>query len=337
MYSIRSFPWAQAFAQTGSVPYQSLSFIQAYTQAYPDQQVEIVELVDVGTRLASAFVIDGRLGRCLLQGSPFLCLGHPSPQACENLFNRIIRQLGVDALFFPLVYMGDPFADSFQSVPGLLLGQRLPSPTIDWTWGGDDFWDRATLRLGKRASKREHAFLRSGLRCRMVEPHQAVEAVASIEANSWKARAGQDMFSRGQFAFYKLLLLSGEIRTVVAEDGSIPVAYRLDCVVGDRLYCIKWSYHDAYRACSPGFYLIGRDLPARYRYTQLKEVDLFGSPDTLKDAVMSGSRPRCDLGWPAGSIATHEIARNQAHDASIRNHVLSRKGLRYLYAPIQAR
>lgn len=133
-------------------------------------------------------------------------------------------------------------------------------------------------------------------------PASGAEAVAvldTIERRSWKARCDQSMHDRDQqFELYSGLLDRNLVTLDVAWHGRRPVAYRLDARVGQTVACVKWSFDEDYRRCSPGFYLLTQGLVRRWGPVELDLIDLFGSPDTLKDVVASGAVPRYDLAWP---------------------------------------
>lgn len=326
--------WTQEYARAGYAPFQHPACVQAYARAYQTKQVKVVQFPTTGGDLLSAFEVDGNIARCLLQGAPVLTACQLAVGVWIRFLEHAIRTLKVEALFFPLVYADAPGASALMNTPGMLISQRLPSPAIDWRDHGKDQWERVVSRLGKQALRRAQAFARRSLTCRVVSSEDAVTAIGMIELKSWKAQSGQDMFARDQFNFYASLLRGGAVSATLVVDGDQPVAYRLDCLVRSRLYCLKWSYNDAYRSCSPGFYLIARQLVAQYADVELEEIDLFGSPDTLKDVVQTHDKQRCDLGWPQGSIIEAELRQHHEHDLRLRHHYETRQGLRHLYPQV---
>ena len=310
----------------------STAYGSSYARAFPDRQVEVVPLLGRAQGPTSTFQVCDGVATSVTPVAPWD--GEGSVPSRADL-DRARQRLGVEVLWYPLMSTDVPATRALAAVEGVLVSERRPSPVIDWTCGGRELWSRVRNRLGSRAERRRRAFERAGLRfVDIVEPERAVSFVAEVERRSWKAAAGQDMISREQLALYATLLRDGVLRATAVMDADRPVAFRLDGLAGDTLYCVKWSYDDAYRKTSPGFMLITCDLAERYADAPLARVDLFGGPDSLKDAVTTSSRHRVDIAWPGG-VRAAELARcGRAHDARVAVHLAAGGGLRHLYTAL---
>jgi hypothetical protein len=232
-----------------------------------------------------------------------------------------------------LIYSDAPATRQLLAIKDIAVVARRPSSAIDWADGGNKSWQLTCEKLGSRAERRRRAFKKFGLTAAAIsESRTAAQFVSHVETFSWKAAYGQDMHSRGQFALYSTLLQDGLLHAVGVTDHGRPVAYRLDARAGDTLFCVKWSYVDAYGKASPGFYLIARDLVERYHKAGIACIDLFGGADTLKEAVMTELRERVDVVWPASPLAEMLLRRSLEFDALVDSHYSTGRGLRYLYS-----
>jgi hypothetical protein len=191
---------------------------------------------------------------------------------------------------------------------------------------------RAATRIGSQALRRVDHFTKAGLSFRELAPGPAIAALDRIERRSWKAQYAQDMRSRNQFDAYAARLWSRELTLTAAMAADEAIAYRIDCHIGHVLFALKWSFDEAWRRVSPGFLLLAFVLPQRCAALNVRLVDLFGSPDTLKDAISTDSRDRVDLVWPRGPIANDILAERQLHDQlAARSHAQG-QGIRNAYA-----
>jgi hypothetical protein len=231
-----------------------------------------------------------------------------------ELVSAARSHLGIDTLYMPLLYDDIPYTAELLRLDDAVVLRRRPSPTICWDRRGADLWGRCELRLGSRARRRRKRFEESGLSVRTVTGDEAMRAVDRVELSSWKARMGQDMRSRGQWAFYQHLILGGAASVRVASRDREALAYRLDMIVDRTVFCLKWSFDERSRRFSPGFYLLAVDLVSSYSDAAIDRIDLFGAPDALKDSLADGSRERLDLAWPSGPMASTVLAERAEHD-----------------------
>lgn len=246
------------------------------------------------------------------------------------------RRLNVDVLWFPLLCEDAVGTRTLLAAAGVVVSRRRPSPVIDWTLDECSVWRRTCERLGSRAERQWRAFKRRDFCVHAIEdPEEAVRFVEHVERRSWKTSCQQDMISRRQFSLYAALIRDRVLNTVGATDKGQPVAYRLDGRAAETLFCVKWSYDEKYRNASPGFALLTRDLPERYRDSSLRRVDLFGGRDLLKELIMTGTRSRVDVAFPSGYLSGHLLQRGRELDAAIEANLRSGRGLRSLYASAQ--
>jgi hypothetical protein len=176
--------------------------------------------------------------------------------------------------------------------------ERLPCPIVGPPFAPEHVWQTVCQRYGSRANRQKMKFEKN---LKVEPPYRGSirQAIARIELNSWKHKYKQDMLSReNQLEFYISLIESGVATVKFACDATgIPVAFRIDARVVDVLYVLKWSYDDNYKQFSPGFYLLTVDLfknlatdgREKYQY-----IDLYGSPDSLKDTIKTSELSRID-------------------------------------------
>jgi len=317
--------WKKKFELYGKVPTQAPEFILAAYHKYGDD-VRIF----TNDNIFSAFVIKDNVGVSLLEGAGLLCCQDRILNISEVLIN-IKRSLGVKALYFPLLYHDLDTTRILLNTTQKITLHRRPSSVIDWTYRGQDLWDRCVKRLGNRAKRRFKAFERAELCIETLEGEPAVEAIGRIEHESWKSTYGQDMHTRGQFDYYRSLIMSGTVKVRTVRKDDKWVAYRLDNQVRDTVFCLKWSYNENFRKFSPGFALIAQDIETCYRDRELKQIDLYGSPDQLKDSVSTDYRTRIDLIWPQCSETQSILQERARHDIINEKVYRSGQGIRAAY------
>jgi hypothetical protein len=110
------------------------------------------------------------------------------------------------------------------------------------------------------------------------------------------------------------------------------VAYRIDSQTKEILYVLKWSYDEKYTDCSPGFYLLTVDLFKKYSQKQFEYIDLYGSPDMLKNLLETNRLERLDICYSTDPNEV-EIIRNERikFDEKIFNNYKKQKSLKGLF------
>lgn len=309
--------WARA-DQAANAVQQTLEHADAFAAAVGSNRVHVA----VHRGLLSAFRQDEDRAICVFAGRPVLG-GPPDSHLCE------LAELMRAALDVPVVYF--PHVTS-AAVSGLTSWRRRDSPTVTWAEQGRDLPERVRRRYGSRADRQWSRFEAAGLTTAPASGAAAVAVLDTIERRSWKAMCGQSMHDRDQqFELYSGLLDRNLVTLDVAWHRRRPVAYRLDARMGRTVACVKWSFDEDYRRSSPGFYLLTQSLVRRWGTVELDLIDLFGSPDTLKDMVASGTVPRYDLAWPPGPAADALRAERSALDHAAQDNHTARRGVRHLY------
>ena len=302
--------WECAFRLSGATPHQSPGHIRAESRRH-DAAAPVV--IEAGGAL-SAFRRNGRLASCLIEGAGALTTGE-TPFSPRVLLDSVRERLDVETVHIPLLYPDLPLARALLEVEDAARLERRPSVIMAPPFDADTIQTRCEARLGSRARRRLVRFDNAGPVFERLVGAAAIEVLDVIERRCWKAAFGQDMHSRGQFEAYANRLSAGDLSLSAAIAAGTPIAYRLETMVGWTLFALKWSFDEAWRRVSPGFALLVVDLPARCRETGANLVDLFGSPDQLKDALSTGFRRRVELAWPAGPLARNILQEVRAHDA----------------------
>lgn len=324
--------WDRLYAQQGFSFHQSLGYLRAYANVSVEGKVRAITSISANNIVTTALLCRGSIAQSVLEVAPVLALSPPTSDDWQRLFEKISLEVPeIKTIYFPLVYADLNLVKDLKLVPEVACQERLPTPTLSWSDRGRGLWERVCLRLGRIAGKRERRFCESGLRVSEAKGKEAVQILESVESKSWKARCAQDMMSRNQFGLYADLVESGCAKIVVVKDGELPVAYRLDLSSGGRVYCVKWSFDEAYRACSPGFYLLTRGLVMTYGDQALDEIDLYGSPDLLKELIETARKNRVDVVWPKTEESIALLAERRAHDARVADAYARRKGIHTIY------
>ncbi|MGI9001655.1 MAG: GNAT family N-acetyltransferase [Pseudonocardia sp.] len=309
--------WAGADGVATAVQ-QTLGYADAFAAAIGSHRVHVA----VHRGLLGAFRLDVGRASCVFVGRPVL--GDLRESSLCELAELVGTAVEVPVVYFPHV--------ASAAASGLASWRRLDSPIVTWADRGRDLPDRVRRRYGSRADRQWRRFETAGLTAAPVSGAEAISVLDTIERRSWKAACGQSMHDRDQqFELYSGLLDRNLVTLDVVWHGRRPVAYRLDARTGRTVACVKWSFDEDYRRCSPGFSLLTRGLVCRWGAVELDRIDLFGSPDTLKDVVASGAVPRYDLAWPPGPAAAALCAERSAFDRAARDNHVARRGVRYLY------
>ncbi len=319
--------WQELFDRAGAGVHQSPGYAEAVQHASPNRALYAI----FAAGAIGAFEVDRGRATSLLGSRPLLSEAPIAPADLLSLTAALAERMGAQLVYFPNL-VEPSFARSSEIGESLVTWERLPSPYVDLAeLNPSSLWERVCSRYGSRAERQRRRFENAGLEVRMLAGEEAIAAVSTVERNSWKARAGESMHQRGnQFALYSELLRSSLAQLVVAFDDELPVAFRLDARTGASLQCLKWSYDEAYRGCSPGFYLLTYALPHTLP-PGIERIDLFGSPDLLKDLLADGAVPRMDVAWPAGDRARALRDERRRHDRKMETAHAEGRGVRTLY------
>lgn len=270
--------------------------------------------------------------QALFPGAPLLAdPGVADARLLAEILALIRADAGADVLYFPLVYPETAAAGLLARVPGAVSWERSPSPIVAWHDAGAGIAAHFHQRYGSQAERKEKRW-REHLQATTLPPREAACALAHIEAASWKAGIRADLGASGQLAYYQGLLQEGLVELAAAMYHDEPIAYRLDCLFGDTVYALEWSFAHRYAPLAPGMFLMVRGLVQRWSGVALAHIDLAGSPDLLKSLLETGRRPRMDIAWPAGSAARRLCAAQREHDAHLAACVNQGRGVRRAYS-----
>lgn len=314
--------WQALHDEFGTGVQQSPAYAQAVSGA--GGQVLVASSRD---RIA-AFTHDGTV--CTALGGDLPLLGVDVGTAdLLSVVTAVRRTTGLP-VYLPLVDHG--YAD----VAGhgeFATWNRPSNSVIDWSDEGQDLQARVRARGTSQSDRKRRLVERDGLVLDAGRSgDEAAREVLEVDDRSWKAERGQSMRRRGnQSDLYGRLVRSATLTVTFLRDGPRPVAFRLDGRVKDRVTCLKWSYDEAYRRYSPGLYLLTEGLRRQWAGQGVRLIDLFGSPDSLKDLLYTHRLPRIDV-WCGDPARGHELAQDRlALDDRVARVRDDGKGLRYAF------
>jgi len=258
---------------------------------------KFVVALDVNELILSAFEKrPGNLWQCTLNGFPFMAKNDIAEDRLHTFISDVKTHLKASTLYFPLTYVTNHLHEILMRTPHYSSWDRLPNPIISGDVNSNEIWERAMLRHKSRALRQKNKFEKT-LRVKTITGTIVRDKIAMVEKKSWKSTYGQDMLSReNQIEYYSSLIESGSATVTFAINSlDEPVAFLIDTFMNNVLYIIKWSYSEEYRKYSPGFYLLCVDMPKRYDGTNVKYIDLYGSPDSLKDLLETNRLERMDF------------------------------------------
>jgi hypothetical protein len=327
--------WTDLWRRVGGHPAQLPAAVAARVAAQPAAGLLAVEPPSGPPAVAAAFERRSpEVLASILESEPLTVdPDRATARAARDLLAGALERSAAEVVHFPLVDDDSTSARLLAAVPEVSSWERVGSPIVDWSDGGRDLWDRVRSCLGSQADRKRRRFERA-LSVRRLLHAEAVEGVEAVERKSWKAAAGIDLKSwPGQFEYFAELLRAGVAEASVAFHGQEPAAYRLECQHGSAVYVLKWSFDEAFRWYSPGFYLLTRGLVERWGEVELSYVHLVGHPDSLKAVVETGRRRRRDFAWPGSAAARLLEASAREYDARRENHLATGRGLRHFFRP----
>ncbi|MDD4937401.1 MAG: hypothetical protein PHX34_00055 [Candidatus Shapirobacteria bacterium] len=321
------------FSLNGKIFLQNYLSLEAKFRS--NKKDNFVVFIDDSLNLISAFEKKSeKVWLCSLAGYPILAKNNVSVKGLENFVNKIFNGLKVDALYFPLVYRKDKIYLKLKSLSGISTWPRLPSPIIKKNFSGTVIWDKVKEHYGSRAEKQKNKFEKY-LYIRPIKINEVENIIRTVENNSWKKLYGQDMISRGdQYKYYVNIIKNGlaDISVCFDRKTNQPVAFRIDSLNNGILYTIKWSFDENYKKYSPGFYLITIDLFHKYLNTHLNYIDLYGSPDSLKNMVETNRLSRCDFCLSKSNYLINMIKKERTdYDKKIYDNYIKQKSLKNLF------
>lgn len=280
--------------------------------------------------LFSVFQITNSIALCIFSGYPLMSSGNIlSPIDVESFFIQIYNELKLP-IYLPLVFL-DTYQGEALKKTRLASWSRLPNPIVTFN---DNITDRIVKRAGKRAIKNWKKFENSDAEIATFTRIESIRRyIKLVETASWKSKVCQDMLSKNQYEIYCNLAKSPRALLRVVIVNELPVAYRLDIKIGDIVFALKWSYCENNKRIAPGFYLLTKDIERCWSGKSIKFVDLFGSPDTMKEVICDKTmRKRYDYAWPSAHCAIKALQiERQVHDNKLNENFSTGKGLRHAY------
>lgn len=332
LYQIDETILEKAFALNGRSPFQSPKAIQARLTSLPQGRFACFLFRSNEQLIFSSFErMDNQLWRCFFLSEAFLINGSVDNSLLEDCLQRILKRLDAIGLYFPYIDKRLNSFVFFNQLANCLSIQRLSSPYILWQENNQLFIDRVR-KNSKRKAHRFWSKFESRLQLKEVSGEKAIQILDEIERKSWKHISQQSMhFRESQFTFYSDWLRRGGLFLHVAEENGQPVAYRLDAKLHHTVYALKYSYDEKYKRFSPGYYLLTQGLYSRWCCSQIKNIDLWGSPDTLKNSIKTGEYQRYDFLWPASPIGQKLLHERISHDKTLSSHLDNNMGLKTIY------
>ncbi|MEA2480878.1 MAG: hypothetical protein QOJ07_2800 [Thermoleophilaceae bacterium] len=120
----------------------------------------------------------------------------------------------------------------------------------------------------------------------------AVEGFLRAEASGWKGRAGTNFASGDAYAeFFRDLCerfhAAGRLQLLVMSAAGVDVAWKVNLIAGDVVYCFKIAYDEEYARFSPGVQL------------ELENVEIFhGTPAAWSDSCADSDNEMINRLWP---------------------------------------
>ena len=268
-----------------------------------------------------------------MSGYPVLGNNQVDHSTLKTFFDTIRNKLGIHTLYFPLIYQKCHIFSPLKDVPGMQLWPRLPSPIVRGNLSEATIWNRVVSRYGGRADRQKKKF-EENFFVKSVNRTDVENVIEKIESNSWKKRYGQDMLSRdNQFTYYTNIIKTGLADISVAFDhNNYPAAFRIDARVDRTLFVIKWSYDEKFKQYSPGFYLLTVDLFKKYSPSDFDYIDLYGSPDMMKNLLETDRLERVDLCYSSNQDYVDIIRTERTnYDVKIFNNYQNQQSIKKLF------
>lgn len=301
---------------------------------FQKKQNDFFVFIDNNENIISAFerkIQD--VWQCNFNGYPFLCRGNIELKIMERYLSNVKKQLKAKVLYFPQVYMTDIYTKYLLKIDNCYHWNRLPSPIINRDYSEDIIWKRLISRYDSRAEKQKK-FFEKNLSCKILTDNNYYDQIARIEINSWKRSHHQDMLSRdNQIVYYSHIVESGLANITFAYNSEdVPIAFRIDAISNNILYVIKWSYDENFKKYSPGFYLLTVDLFRSYKGRRFKFIDLYGSPDLLKNLIENDRLKRIDVCFSKDADLVNSIKKNRiSYDRKALNNYKKKQSIRKIF------
>lgn len=251
----------------------------------------------------------------------------------KDILRKLQNVFGIKAFYFPQIDADSQFVIDAISDQDFETWQRLDCPIYANTeYMNNGFEYPKCCKHPHRKEKKllAHAYVKT------LAASEAEEVIRFIELSSWKHTCKQDMISRNQLHYYVCLIKNNilNVTALLAKENDEPIAYRIDTVINDTVFVVKWSYNMAYAKYSPGSYLATRELFSHYASNDIAIFNLYGSPDSLKDRIENKRITRRDLVFVNGmNIPEVQKLRNERieHDRKINEAHKNKQSLQEIY------
>lgn len=245
---------------------------------------------------------------------------------------KIKDRLGAESLYFPLVYETSIIYEIIKNYRGTII-DRLPTSIIypEQKKCCHIEWFKEKNRYKFRKRKR---LFEDNLEVKELNIESARKNILNIENMSWKHDYGMDMESRHQLDYYSNMIEGGDLKIVYAVDKRTkePVAYRLDSIVNGTVYQIKTSFNKNYSKLTPGVYLNTINLFETYDKIKYNYIDLYGSPNIMKDEIEEARINRYDLYFPNLSHSCSFVVEDRMkYDSNFMKAYQNRQGIKNMW------
>ncbi len=245
----------------------------------------------------------------------------------NNFFDYLLKLTNSKTIYFPLVYENSEFYKHFNKNPILKICKRLYTSICD-------FKDLNSINKKMIYSYLHNNIINQINKLFCIERYtkaNIIDKLTKIESNSWKSIVKQDLVSKKEdLIFYSELVKRGIATCSILEDNQnkIPIAYRLDCIIGNNLIQLKTSYNEDYRKYKPGTYLLLYDL---LKMQNIEHIDLYGGPNTVKNTIETRKIDRYDFLYGENDCSEKLIENRINWDKKNWDNFIERKGIRKVY------
>ena len=249
----------------------------------------------------------------------------------KEILDEVMRLFNISTIYFPLVYetsmvferLKDRFFVKKRLATSIVLPEKIKGEHLE-----------KFINKNRNKYKKRKRLFENNLEVVELDRENTDKYIVEIENNSWKHEYGMDMKQRNQLRYYSEMIRNGEFDIVYAidKDSKKPVAYRLDANVNGIIYQIKTSYNKNYYALMPGIYLNTINLFQSYDDIEYTYIDLYGSPNMMKQEIEEKRIDRFDMYYPCYSQEVENIARErQEYDDKFMECYLAGKGIRNMW------
>jgi len=320
------------YSQYGSMPQQSFSSYYSKMENMGDENV-IVYLDDV---LPCILAFERRKKDGIYQSIADLypILGrYVSLNKMKEILQSLQNAYGVIAFYFPQIDANSSLATDAILDMDFIYWKRLDCPVyknLEYKNNGYRYPDCCNHPHNREKKLLKIAYIKS------LTSDEAEAVIRSVELSSWKYTCKQDMISRNQIQYYMHLIKNKiiSVTALLSKADNDPIAYRIDSLINDTVFVIKWSYNMAYAKLSPGSFLATRELFMHYSNNEIAVFNLYGSPDSLKDRIENDRVNRIDLVFVNGqqlSVVEELKCERIAHDQRISKAYENRQSIQSIY------